>query len=341
MPQYLRMSLLVLQKAMAAPFWQRPQNYTIFGIPDAAADSFFSRISVTVEEHRAALLKDQVLDVGWEFTPNSLQARPLIRCDTAGTTYCCPIVSRLTERLLSGVYYDLVTHPQFGKPFGEAVDDLIGMTLRRGYTTCSLSKPDEYQLGGEQFHGADWIVSDGTANIFVECKAKRPRMAMKALLNEEDMDSDLDALARAIAQNYQNIDHAMRGITSWVPNNLPTFSVIATLEDWVLFSPFAREPLHNRLLHHMTRKGLSHDLIDQVPYFIGSAADVEELACATAQHGIESVLTAKHTGEHASWMFGPFFQQFYPDARRSAENLFKEDISRMLQQAGTLEEAPR
>lgn len=336
MPQYLRMSLLILQDAMAAPYWRRRQSYTNVGISHAAADAFFARISATVEEHRAALLKDQVLDVGWEFTLNSLQARPLVRCDSSGMNYCCPIVPHLMQRLFSGVYYDLVTHPLFSRPFGEAVDDLIGMTLRRGYTTCSLSKPDKYQLGGEQFHGADWIASDGTANIFVECKAKRPRMAMKTLLNEEDMDEDIDTLARAIAQNYQNIDHAMRGITSWVPNGLPTFSVIATLEDWVLFSPFAREPLHNRLLHHMTRKGLSRDLIDQVPHFIGSAADIEEFACAAAQHGIEPVLTAKRTGEHTSWMFGPFFQQFYPDARRTAETLFENDIRRMLQQAGTL-----
>jgi hypothetical protein len=336
MVQFLRMSLLVLQQAIASPYWSRRQSYLTDGIPDAAADAFFARMSAGIDEHRATLLKNQVLDVGWEFTPNSLQARPLIKCDTSGMNFCCPIVPHLVQRLFSGIYYDLVSHPHFSRPFGEAVDSLVGMTLRRGYPACLLLKPDMYRLAGEEFRGADWIASDSTANIFVECKAKRPRMATKTLLNEEDLDEDIDTLARAIVQNYQNIDHAIRSLTSWAPNGLPTFSVIVTLEDWVLFSPFAREPLHNRVLHHMTRKGLNRELIDQVPYFVASAADIEELACAAVQYGLEPILTAKRSGEQASWMFRPFFQEFYPDARRLSEHLFDEDISGMLREAERL-----
>lgn len=335
--QYLRLALHVLREAMAAPVWQwRPSNLTA-GIPIAAIDAFFARISATVDDHRAFLKENEVLDVGWEFTAKSLPAKPLVRGSRVGT-FCCPLVPHLVQRLFSGVYYDLVTHPKFNIPFGNAVEHLIGAVLRRGYPESRLTKPEPYRLKvkGEEFHGADWILSDGTANLFIECKGKRPRMESRTLLREEDKDADIDTLARAVAQNYQNIDHALRGLTSWIPNGLPTFSVIATLEDWVLFSPFVQDPLRERVLHHMSVKGLSETLIAEVPYVIASAADVEELACAMAEHGVMPVLTAKQTGEHAQWMFSPFFLRFYPKVKLAAEHLLEEDAAEMLKRAAEM-----
>ena len=274
--------------------------------------------------HRAAQNQAQVHDAEWEYSWNPLQGKPLIHLPTlSGLDYACPAPLHLHRRLFSGVFYDLVSTPGFPEALGDAYDALTGLTLQRGCPTLAAYKPPLYPgPRGVLHHGADWIGCDGTANVFVECKTKRMAVAAKVLRDPMILEREIGALARAVVQNYGNIKEVLDGRTTWVSNDLPIYSIITTLEDWILFSPTSRRILDEAIKLLMREQGLDAALLARAPYTICCAYELEELVFAWADHGVNAVMTAKHDGVRDRWMVGPFLQANYTATRQRAHDLF-------------------
>ena len=324
--QYYFMAFANIAKADKDWRWSRFCHYREYGIEDAAAAGFYARLSDSPEGHRAAQQQAQVHDAEWEYSWNPLQARPIIHLPTpSGLDYACPAPLHLHRRLFSGVFYDLVNTAGFPEALGDAYDALTGLTLRRGCPALNATKPAPYPgPRGVQHHGADWWGCDGTANVFVECKTKRMAAAARVLRDPAILEREIGTMARAVVQNYRNIQEALDGRAGWTRNELPIYSIITTLEDWILFSPTSRRMLDAAIEQQMRAHGLDLGLLARAPYTICCAYELEELVFAWADHGVQAVMTAKHDGQRDRWMIGPFLQDTYAtaDTRQRAHDLF-------------------
>jgi hypothetical protein len=175
-------------------------------------------------------------------------------------------------------------------------------------------------------HGVDWILSDGSATLFVECKTKRLIQAAKVATAVTAIRQEIGILADAVVQLYKNMADALDGKTSWSPDGNPVFPIVLTLEDWYLFSPMIFEILHSGVIEGIQRAGLSIGMVEAMPYTIASVRESERVGPVISEVGVKPFFTCKTSGEHARWMIETVAQVRFADAwhdRRT--DLFRED----------------
>ncbi len=166
-------------------------------------------------------------------------------------------------------------------------------------------------------HGVDWIVSDATAHLFIETKAKRLTVNARTLSDTTALDKDLIAMAKAIAQHYRNISDATNGRTHWASDDLPIYPIILTLEDWFLFSPRIAEMLSGHVLHFLAEANIGADVLEKMPYTIASAQDFETAIQIIAQVGIEKVMGVKTEADRRMWSLSAVISDRFNDQLRN------------------------
>jgi len=125
------------------------QEYGEFGITEAKATAFFSRLSVSIDNLRP-LLAAQPVDATWDYGWNPLEATPLVALDPEHPNRMyCPVPDLLLRRFSTGLYYDLVKVPGFGNAFGTAFEDYVGEVLAVTYQNGSATvlKEVPYTVG--------------------------------------------------------------------------------------------------------------------------------------------------------------------------------------------------
>ena len=142
---------------------------------------------------------------------------------------------------------------------------------------------------------------------------------------------EIDTLARAVVQNYRNIHEALDGKSSWEPNELPTYNIVTTLEDWIIFSPTSRRQLDAAIDQRLREADLDPGLVQRAPYTICCAYELEQLVFAWADHGVQAVMSARHEGEHNQWMVDPFLNARFAESKshRRAHDLFDSESEAM------------
>ncbi|CAO3872873.1 hypothetical protein [Achromobacter mucicolens] len=324
------------------PFFVTSADFTSFGISDDERDSFFSRMAAPT-----ALLKERILGTqrfgrSWAFTVNPLQSTPLVNVDPLfPDRVYCPIPGLVLRRITSGVYYDLVKIDGFENGFGFAFEHYIGLVMRKSCKKAipwAVHKPQPYMVGKKRkHHGADWILSDGTANLFIECKATRIRAEAISAETYSDVEKTVQRLADMVVQNYANISDALSGVTDWTPNNLPSFSVVTTLEDFIAFGGVVAQPVREKVIEGLRAKGLPEELVDQVPYSLVSAAEFEGICAVLNEHSAFHLFSAKNKGECSQWLFSAFCAQpAYRDTWALARRLHGDELTAFWHQANEM-----
>lgn len=308
--------LLQLGLAFLGDVWQRPafstrQDYTEIGVSLDISQRCLGRLSSDVPTLREELRTRQRLDHDWLYAWNALEQWPLLRFDSDRPEFVlCPMPRFLLRRMTSGLYFDVVKLKGFDEAFGEAFQDYLGDVLKKCCTRPSMEcRPETpYTLKGQRRHGPDWIVSDETAHVIIEAKAKRLRVESKTVADASALDDDLEMMAKAIVQNYRNIDDALRGRSGWSPRGLPVFPVILTLEDWFLLSPRYTARLRNRVEGLLVESGLDVAVLRDMPYTVASAVEFEFAIQVMTARSIAEVLHAKTEPPQRDWLLLPFLQ---------------------------------
>lgn len=230
----------------------------------------------------------------------------------------------LFRRITEGLFYDLLKHPSFSKPYGDAFEAYVGDVLHEVFPASKYMVMGEQPYKGRQGnkHGTDWIVSDTTANIFVECKTKRMKHDAKTVDEGEILESELEDLAKAVAQLYANIDDALAGRSHWIPNNLPVYPFVITYEDWYLFTPQVVESLHDLVIAQLQKKGLPATLPDSMPYLITSIAEFEVAAQAISHIGIDRYCSTCCSTMFRHFKLGDRAHEKFPDENVGYRRLF-------------------
>lgn len=310
------------------------QDFTAFGIPQEQSYRFFLGLSKPVQQLRELILASQKYDASWEYVWNPLEATPLVSLDAANPHHLhCPVPDLLMRRFSMGMYYDLVKAPNFNIAFGPAFQNYIGEVLRKVFdgTQVLIHAEEEYQVGKQLHHGADWILEDPTANLFLECKTKRMVQRAKVSVGGPDLEEEIGVLAGAVVQLYKNVLEAHAGKSNWRTNGLPSYALVVTMEDWFMFGPLPQTMLANAVHKGMSDAGLDCQLLDRVPYGIASARELEGFANIIRAVGIQRFFRGKATEEYRAWMWTDYARKNFPEQRlQNAFALFPEAWPRVL-----------
>lgn len=316
-PAIFTLALILGGAAIRGPYSSPVQDYSAFGVSDEMRDAFFQRIAGTPEGIRTELRAVQRFDEAWQYTWNALEKFPLVRVDVDGTRgLCCPLPDFLFRRVTEGLFYDVVgSDRRFGDRYGRAFQDYVGKVLGEVFNNerFTLESERTYSVRKQPRHGVDWIVSDGTGNLFLECKARRMAQPAKEVVDSHALEASIDDLARAVVQHYRNIHDAVQGLSAWMPNSLPIYPVVVTYEDWYLFTPSVIEQLNLAVRRHLSEKGLSSDLPETMPFLVTSIAEFEKAGQAIARIGIKRFCTARGLNEHRHFKLSGFAGVAFPD----------------------------
>ncbi len=306
--------------------------------PDAVA-RFYVPISTTVEALRARTLAEQRYDRNWYYTWNPLEATPLIMLDPAQPQrLTAPVPEFQLRAFAQGIYYALVNEPGFGNAFGAAFEAYVGDVLHRVFPGPIYKVRGEtpYRVAkGKDKHGTDWIVSDRSAHLFIECKTKRVTLNAKMAGDAEAILAQLKAMAKFLVQLYKNIHDAQQGLTAWRPDGLPIYPVVLTLEDWHLFTPATVQQLDAMVLAGLQQAGLSAAVLQDMPYTVASAEDFISGALTASALGLEAFFREKNSAQFARWLMRAYVLTRHAEtAARVHERLFWEDLKEILPYEG-------
>ncbi len=310
------------------------QNYQIaLGISREASAAFFGRITCTLEHLKTEIAKRQSYDRDWPYTWNPLEATPLVSFDPAfPDRVLCPIPRYLIRRTPAGIFYDLVKSAGFDNPFGNSFQAYVGEVIN---ATCPQPRfaalaEQPYYVGRQKKHGVDWILSDSTGHLFIESKTKRLTVDAKIRSDAVALDKDLVVMATAVVQHYANIRDALDGKTTWVPDGLPVYPLVLTLEDWFIFSPRVAEMLRKHVCVLLANAGIPNTVLEEMPYTIASAHEFEITSQVIAQVGIFPVMSKKTAPERWRWSLLPLAKNEFREEMRNVNwRLFADDWARL------------
>ncbi|WP_186128544.1 hypothetical protein [Burkholderia gladioli] len=305
------------------------QDYEAFKVSHGMRDAFFQHVGATASQLRNELQEvPQQYDERWAFTWNALEKYPLINLDGSGSPrFFCPFPDLLLRRVSEGLFYDLLNSTaSFGDKYGRAFERYVGLVLNevfRGGEFVVLGE-QPYKVNGSIRHGVDWIVGDTTANIFMECKARRLKQQAKEFADGEALQRSLEDLARAIVQLYRNIDDALKGYANWRPNGLPIFPFVVTYEDWYLFAPHVVDQLFEYVRCQLAEAGLAQSLVETMPFFVTSISEFEKAGQAIAHLGIQRFCAARAISEYRHFGLGSFASTAFQNEDISYRPLLQE-----------------
>jgi hypothetical protein len=186
-------------------------------------------------------------------------------------------------------------------------------------------------VGTNKLHGADWVLSDATAHLFIEAKTKRLTLNARIKSEGTALERDLTTLATAVVQHYRNIRDALDGKTKWVPDEHPVYPLILTMEDWFIFSPRITKSLNGHVRRLLAEHAIPEQVLTDMPYTIASAQEFEIATQVIAQAGVQKVMAKKTAIQQWNWSLGPFLNDSFKDEMKNVKRgLFVDDFVKLL-----------
>lgn len=296
-------------------------------------DAFFALVGAPLAKIQEAARKLAKDDESWAFTWNPLEGSPLIQLSPDFPhQYLCPFPEFLLRRATDSLFFDLMKSDEApGKAYGAAYQSYVGDVLKAQFRNDEhkVLEEREYRVGKDRKDGVDWVVTDLTGHLMVECKARRLPVDAKAATKGEALDRAIGDMAKSVLQHYKNINDALNGRTHWQPDGKPVFAMVVTLDNWNIVAPHVVEALDDGVRVLLDRAGLA-SLASSVPFVIASIDALESFGQAVAQIGIDaffsgvSSLPSRHSGllSHA--------YNAFPEVRVDYKRLFESAGQEML-----------
>ncbi|MEJ1965237.1 MAG: hypothetical protein WDO56_28365 [Gammaproteobacteria bacterium] len=324
-----------------------PLKTTLAGITEAQFANFAARFATDLPSLRERIGRAQSYDQDYAYAFNPLKVSPLIHVVNQGKpALIAPVPSYLFRRFTEGVYYDLINVPGFAGAFGAAFQAYAGevITAADPKGALTLLREETYHVGKDQKHAVDWIVTDGSGALFVECKTKRlPFAAKVALASKEVLEEELGKLAKAVVQVYKTLADANAGLyPHWKPSKLPVFPLVVTLEDWYAFGDEFISGIDGFVRAGLVDESLDPKIMETLPYTICSIDDFECVIQVVVGVGIKPVMDSKTQGEAKLWLLRDSTKTKFPAEYKAIKrNLFQADFERIRPQtAGGEKKAP-
>lgn len=312
-----------------------PVNFEIPGLTQRQFDSFTRHFSSECSDLKTAIAEAQSYDQDYAYAFNPLKVSPLIWVELRGKrTLIAPVLTYLYRRFTEGVYFEICNEPDFAAAFGRSFQEYVGEVLVAGTQGGQLTilSEQQYHVGGDRKDSIDWILTDNTATIFIECKTKRLRYASKiSLESTEELDDDLAKMAGFIVQTYKTLRDAQQGhYMHWQPEDKPLYPVILTLEEWFAFGDRIMPAIDKRVRDGLIENKIDVSAIDEHPYSICGIADFEKAIQIMTEVGINEFMRVKTGKEHKYWPFhSVMIDQFEDEFGLVNGVLFPDDMEKI------------
>lgn len=326
---YSFMGFMTYTQVSKAPCFVTNVDLATAGIPASTRDRFFQLARGNLAAIRAQLQKNQRFDHTWQYTFDPLDDRPLISLDESHPERVyCPIPERTFTRFTEGTFYLLCREKGFDNAFGKAFESYASHVLRKACTSSRIQVQEQkpFTIEGNVNHGVDFILSDVSANVFVECKTKRLNLQGRIASTAEDLNEQLTILADAVVQNYRNIKLAIDDRTGWASNTSPCVNLVVTLEDWFLISPDSHGALIKMVQRSLAERELE-SMFDKVPFAILTAEKFEVFCCAIESKGIEALVSPLFAENRTAWSLAAHLDRGFGGEHAAAAALMVDEFN--------------
>lgn len=311
---------------------QLPIQTQAIGLAPELGESFVRLFAADLTALREKANALQSHDHDYAYTLNPLQFHPLVEVATSsGRALLAPIPTYLFRRFTDGMFYDLCNEPGFSTGFGPAFQDYVGEALQAAFDPAKTQILEEcsFHEGKNRKDTIDWIVSDSTAHLFVECKTKRIRAEAKTLIASLDaLNAELAKMAAAVFQSYKAILDGEAGLyPHWKANGAPIYPVIVTLEEWYAWGTRILDPIRAMVRQLLADAGLDTGILEIHPFTICSVQELEAAAQVMSGVGIDVFMQGKTSGEVKDWaVHAHMMGSFRSEALLIKGNLFPDDM---------------
>jgi hypothetical protein len=310
-------------------------------VPEISTDGlkhFVDHFSTDVPSLRQMAAAVQSYDQDYAYTFNPLRKFPLVRVILNGrNAVVSPIPTFLFRRFTDGVYYEICDAKGFADAFGRSFQRYVGEMLSKANYANRLTIVAErpYHVGKDRKDSVDWIVSDLTGDLFIECKTKKLRVEAKiALTSTTVLNDDLEKMGGFIVQIYKTLFDAVNGrYAHWLPRqDKPLYPVIVTLEEWFAFGDKIFLAIDEIARRKLAELHIDPTIVDTYPYTVCAAEDFELAAQIMQSAGIHGVMSKKTVGEHLLWSLYSFLGTVFKDELaqvRKRDSLFVDDMGKI------------
>ena len=271
-----------------------PLRSTFSLITNEMIERFFVKYSITVEEAKIEIKKNQQMNENLFYSYNPLYAKPIIRDKDS---FICPMTQLLFMQITGGTYYQIDQAQRgFDKAFGNSFEKYIGSVLEISCDPNRYSIFPEAQYGVPQKDTTDWILEDDHSVMFIECKTKRITLLSKSELDPaKGLEKDLKKMAEFICQLYKTYHDYVAGLYPQIEFNRTKQFVplVVTLEEWYIgYHHIISDTLRDYVTSALTDKAIDPAIIDRFPYFTMSCSDFEKNIQVINTYGIRTYFNA-------------------------------------------------
>jgi hypothetical protein len=285
------------------------------------------RIAKSAGDLRAELAARQSYGVNWAFSFNPMREYPLLHAGNPDSVMC-PIPTMLVRRLTDGLFFDLIrSDDQFGDAVGDAFEAYVG-SVAAHLGGDWLERHGEAIWGTPECKSVDWIMSDATGTLFVECKMARLDIASQSEITEQPpLAKALERLAKNIGQLYATLTDAMAGhYPHWQDDGRPIHPVVVTFYEWFYFGPYIHTTIAGLVDAEFVRRRLDPELLRRYPYHVCSISEFEGLLSACERAGIDPILSDKASPDYRQWLMHGYLADRHPGSISAARGAFKDGL---------------
>jgi len=245
--------------------------------------------------------------------------------------YLCPLPELLFRRATDSLYFDLAkSDEEYGNPYGIAFQNYVGDVLRAQFNgpTHHVREEQQYWIKNNKKDGVDWIVSDSSGHIMIECKTRRIRVDAKAIVDGDPLTKAIEDFAEIVVQHYKNVNDALKGKTQWKYDDKPVFPMVVTLDDWYLCAPHVVDMLQAKVHEKMANIKLT-GLLESLPFIATSIAELEKAGQAIAQIGINRFCFSRIHLQYRHFGLHQHASENFPDIKVEYRKLFAKSDQEM------------
>lgn len=313
------------------PFVRLPWTSEVTAISQQDIDSFFALYSSDVYTFRQRM-KSSRPTVGETFSYDQryIRATPLLSFRKAGASWlACPLPALLAWRFTSGLYYDLTNDSSFFNAFGASFQAQTGRLLSRATEGSGMQCIPEEKFGtrNKSKDTVDWILLDGDAAAFIECKSKRLTLEAKTTLTDTTaFGRDVSTLASYVVQLYRTIEEYKQNHYPSLPYDAvrKIYPVIVTLEDWFPLGTDFWSDLDAQVRAQLSETSLPSSILEEMPFTLASTEELERASCMIAEIGLRGFFGEYHTTRYSGWMLDRYMSDAHSSRYAIKHDLFPE-----------------
>lgn len=255
-------------------------------------NTYTSYFSKDLDIVREALIQEHTIDEQYLYGGAALKQFPLITMTYQNINRCivCPIPTLFFWRVTSGLYYDIVSHKNFNRPFGKALEKYVGDALNKIFTDSAFKVIEEskYIVKRSEEDTVDWMLIDSKAAMFIECKSKRMTFISKTHLDSDNILKDLNVLANYIVKLYKTIEDYKEGHYNTLPfsTERAIYPIFLTLESWYIFHEEYRNKLKELIVAGLEKAKIETKVLEQHPYTLCCLSEFEDMIQIVRSIGI-------------------------------------------------------